>query len=68
MCLFAQRPLRTGHESLEVTLAYLKGKDAETGEAGMDYRAAKGLPRNVVYTASKTPRPLMFATPPTVIG
>ena len=26
-------PLRSGHESLDVTLAYLKGKDAESEEA-----------------------------------
>lgn len=25
--------IRLGHESLDVTLAYLKGKDAESGEA-----------------------------------
>jgi|SRR5579872_719300 hypothetical protein len=41
---------------------------AETVEAAIVHRAAKGLPRSVVYTASKAPRPLMFATPPTVIG
>ena len=40
--------IRLRHESLDVTLAYLKGKDAETGEAAMDYRAAKGLPRTFV--------------------
>jgi hypothetical protein len=26
-------PIRLGHESLDVTLAYLKGKDAESEEA-----------------------------------
>jgi hypothetical protein len=26
-------PIRFGHESVDVTLAYLKGKDAESGEA-----------------------------------
>lgn len=37
-------------------------------KAATDYRAAKGLPRTVVYIASNAPKPLMFATPPTVIG
>jgi len=27
-------PIRLGHESLDVTLAYLKGKDAESRSAG----------------------------------
>jgi glyoxylase-like metal-dependent hydrolase (beta-lactamase superfamily II) len=45
-----------------------QGQGRRNGEAAMDYRAAKGLPRTVVYTASKRPRPLMFATPPTMIG
>ena len=36
--------------------------------ANGDYRAANGVPRTVVYTASKTFRLLIFATPPTEIG
>ena len=32
-CVNEDHPIRLGHESLEVTLAYLKGKDAESEEA-----------------------------------
>jgi len=28
-----EQPIRLGHESLDVTLAYLKGKDADSEEA-----------------------------------
>jgi len=32
-CVNEDHPTRLGHESLDVTLAYLKGKDAESEEA-----------------------------------
>jgi hypothetical protein len=32
-CVNEHHPIRLGHESLDVTLAYLKGKEAESEEA-----------------------------------